>query len=334
MAGAQPGEVVIVGAGDPTLAANANMYYPGSGRLDLLAEQVKRALGAVKPTKVIIDDSAYAGSAMGPGWQKNDVQSTYLTQVYALSTDGGRIVTLRKKSDQRYANPARSAGEIFARYLGLPTSAVSFGTAPSGAAHGTGPATPGSVLGSVQSAPLERILDTMLSISDNMVAEAMARQVAIATGRQASFAGAATAVTEEITNLGLPMAGVHILDGSGISHQNRLTPALLAAAIVLAAKPDHPELHALFTGLPVAGYSGSLRPRFKHRGTTSALGMLRAKTGTLVGVYALAGYVIDVSGRPLVFVALLDKAPWEGAPAALDKIGAALRNCGCGSPPN
>ena len=61
--------------------------------------------------------------------------------------------------------------------------------------------------------------------------------------------------------------------------------------------------------------------------------MLRAKTGTLDGVSALAGYVIDASGRALVFVVLLDKTPCtRGRPPALDIIGATLRTCGCGSP--
>jgi D-alanyl-D-alanine carboxypeptidase/D-alanyl-D-alanine-endopeptidase (penicillin-binding protein 4) len=333
VAGPVPGEVVLVGAGDPTLGATANPTYPESGRLDLLAAQVKKALGDIKPTKVILDDSLFVGSAVGPGWQKDDILSNYLTSVYAISSDGGRVNPLKKGDSKRYVNSATGAGDVFARYLGLPATAVVSGIAPSAPGDGSSATAPGAVLGSVQSAPLVRIIETMLSNSDNMLAEAMARQVAIATGAPASFSGAAKAVTIELTKLGMPMQGVHIVDGSGISHQNRLTPALLASVISYAAQPSHPQFHAMFTGMPVAGYSGTLVHRFVATATKGADGMLRAKTGTLDGVSALAGFVIDASGRALVFVVLLDKTPFAGAPAALDVIGAKLRTCGCGSPP-
>src|SRR5581483_6754098 len=62
LAGPNPGEVVLVGAGDPTLAAGANPAYPGAGRLDDLATQVKRALGGVTPTKVSYDGSLFSGA--------------------------------------------------------------------------------------------------------------------------------------------------------------------------------------------------------------------------------------------------------------------------------
>ena len=332
VAGPLPGEVVLVGAGDPTLGATSVPTYPESGTLVQLAAQVRQALGSVKPTRVIVDASLYPGSSRGPGWQDADIDSQYLSRVYALATDAGRINPANHGDAPRYKNSATSAGDIFASLLGLSATAVVNGKAPKATASTAPPTSPGAVLGSVQSAPLVRIIETMLSTSDNMLAENMARQVAIATGYPASFAGAAAAVTAELTKLGMPMQGVHIVDGSGISHQNRLTPTLLAAVMSYASQPSHPSLHALLTSLPVAGYSGTLIHRFKGAGTTNADGMLRAKTGTLNGVTALAGYVIDDSGRPLLLVVLLDKTPWTGAPAAVDKIGSAVRACGCGSP--
>jgi serine-type D-Ala-D-Ala carboxypeptidase/endopeptidase (penicillin-binding protein 4) len=169
-----------------------------------------------------------------------------------------------------------------------------------------------------------------LTNSDNVLAEFLARQVAIATHRPASFAGAAAAVTAELAKLGLPTAGTRIIDGSGVSHQDRLTPALLTALLSYAAQPDHSQFHPIFSGLPIAGWSGTLADRFIAPTTNSAAGVLRAKTGTLDGVSALAGTVVDASGRSLAFAVMVDKVPIGlNAPAAEDVIGVALYRCGC-----
>jgi D-alanyl-D-alanine carboxypeptidase/D-alanyl-D-alanine-endopeptidase (penicillin-binding protein 4) len=329
VAGARPGEVVLVGAGDPTLAAGPKSTYPEAGRLDVLADEVKRALGGVKPTRVIIDTTLFSGPATSTGWQDSDTDSTYVHPIYALTTDGGRIDPAKTGNSDRYPNSAAAAGQIFAKMLGLPATAVTNGRAPA-AATGASGTTPGAVLASVQSAPLVRILDTMLTNSDNVLAEFMARQVAIATHRPASFAGAAAAVTTELSNLGLPTAGTRIVDGSGVSHQNRLTPALLTALLSYDAQPTHSRFHPVFSGLPIAGWSGTLADRFITPTTKSAAGILRAKTGTLDGVSALAGTVVDASGRSLAFAVMVDKVPLGlDAPTAEDVVGVALYRCGC-----
>jgi D-alanyl-D-alanine carboxypeptidase/D-alanyl-D-alanine-endopeptidase (penicillin-binding protein 4) len=337
VAGTEPGTVVIIGGGDPTLASGPNGTYPGAARLDDLAAQVKRALGGVKPTKVIYDSSLFSGSSFGPGWEPDDVddggQSARIT---ALMTDGGRIDPSQVGTSPRYSKPDQAAAQLFAKLLGVPNSSVVAGTAPPGATDPTPvaadaspagvPPAPGAPLGVVKSPPLVTLLEQALSNSDNTIAEMMARQVALVLDKPASFAGGAAAVTQELGTLGLPMGGVHIVDGSGLSHQNRLTPALLTAILALAARPDQPRLHSLFTGLPVAGYSGTLRQRFATPSANPADGDVRAKTGTLTGVSALAGYVTDAQGRLLVFAAMADEvvAGTWAAEQALDQIGLAL----------
>jgi D-alanyl-D-alanine carboxypeptidase/D-alanyl-D-alanine-endopeptidase (penicillin-binding protein 4) len=332
VAGRQPGEVVLVGAGDPTLAAGPNATYPESGRLDVLADQVRRALGGVAPTKVIVDTSLFPGPVAGPGWLAVDVNGSFISRIYSLTTDGGRIHPERTGASPRYGNTALAAGQIFARLLGLPRSAVAMGVAPKAPAAGAAPTVPGALLGSVQSAPLQRIVDTMLSTSDNVLAEFMARQVALASGEPASFAGAAGAVTDELGKLGLPLAGVHIVDGSGLSTQNRLTPLLLTSLLSYDAQPANGRLHAIFSGMPVAGWSGTLAGRFTAKGATAVRGTLRAKTGSLNGVSALAGTLVDADGRMLAFAVMVDKIPpGADAPKAIDVIGVVLGTCGCGS---
>jgi D-alanyl-D-alanine carboxypeptidase/D-alanyl-D-alanine-endopeptidase (penicillin-binding protein 4) len=171
-----------------------------------------------------------------------------------------------------------------------------------------------------------RILEEMLRTSDNTVAELMARQVALARNQPASFAGAGTAMLAELGDLGLPTAGVRTADGSGLSFDDRLTAQALTGMLVLAARPEQQNLHALFTGLPVAGYSGTLANRYRTPNANPAGGDLRAKTGTLPGVNALAGYVVDAKGRLLAFAVLADRVTAGIIPAevALDRVGTAL----------
>ncbi|GIH18183.1 D-alanyl-D-alanine carboxypeptidase/D-alanyl-D-alanine endopeptidase [Rugosimonospora africana] len=336
--GTEPGTVVIIGGGDPTLASGPNGTYPGAARLDDLAAQVKRALGDARPTKVIYDSSLFSGSNFGPGWEASDVddggQSARIT---ALMTDGGRIDPSEVGTSPRYPKPDLAAAQQFAKLLGVPNSAVVAGTAPpdtgAGPSQGTADAAaadaspaPATQLGVVKSPPLVSLLEQMLSNSDNTIAEMMARQVALVLDKPVSFAGGAAAVMQELGALGLPMGGVHIVDGSGLSHQNQLTPALLTGILALAARPDQPRLHSLFTGLPVAGYSGTLLERFATPSINPADGDVRAKTGTLTGVSALAGYVTDAQGHLLVFAAMADHvvAGTFAAEEALDQIGIAL----------
>jgi serine-type D-Ala-D-Ala carboxypeptidase/endopeptidase (penicillin-binding protein 4) len=331
VAGAEPGEVVLIGAGDPTLGAGATPTYPESARLRDLAGAVKSALGDIEPSKVIIDDSLFTGPTVGPGWDQNDIHSTYATRIVPVMTDGGRINTARIGNTRRYDDPDMAAGQSFAKYLDVPTSAVVRGKAPAPLESGSDPGAPGAVLGSVRSAPLVRIIETLLAESDNVAAECMARQVAIAMGKPVSFAGAAEAVTEQLTKLGMPMQDVRIMDGSGLSPQDRLTPALLTAILRYAADTSHPNVQALYTGLPVAGWSGTLSDRFDLAGTTAGQGLIRAKTGTLDGVSALAGTLVDASGRVLIVVIMSDKAAsGSGVMAAIDRVSAAVQACGCG----
>jgi D-alanyl-D-alanine carboxypeptidase/D-alanyl-D-alanine-endopeptidase (penicillin-binding protein 4) len=88
----------------------------------------------------------------------------------------------------------------------------------------------------------------------------------------------------------------------------------------------------VLTGLPVAGFNGSLSERFTETSDKEGRGSVRAKTGTLTGVSGLAGTVTDRTGTPMVFavladdIALLDTLD---ARAALDDIASALAACRC-----
>jgi D-alanyl-D-alanine carboxypeptidase len=321
VAGADPGEVVLVGGGDPTLAVGAVASYPGAGRLDDLAKQVRAALGGVAPTKVVYDGSLFSGSALGPGWDADTASGGYGCPITALMTDGARVDPRDNRGGaDRYGKPDLAAAQSFARLLGVPASAVVAGTKAAGAKE----------LGRVESAPLVRIVEWMLAESDNVVAEMLARQVALAKGQPGSFAGGAGAMRTVLEQLGIPVAGYGLQDGSGLSRNGRLSPGLLTALLALDARPDHPELHGVFTGLPVAGYSGTLAGRFRSPQSGAAAGEVRAKTGTLTGVSSIAGIVIDKDGRVLAFAVIADaNKSTSGAVDVLDRIASALAACGC-----
>jgi D-alanyl-D-alanine carboxypeptidase/D-alanyl-D-alanine-endopeptidase (penicillin-binding protein 4) len=347
VAGAKPGEVVVIGGGDPTMAVDGNALFPGAARLDRLAGQVKKALGGVRPTHVVIDGSLFSGPTSGPGWSPGDITDGQTAKVQAFMTNGGRRKPVHHEvgGDPRFTDPALSAGQAFAKALGVPTSAVSTGRAPASptATGASQPAAdpsaagaaaqPGAELGRVDSPPLIRIVDWMLQFSDNVLAEALARQVALAADQPASFAGAAAALEAAVTGLGLPADESNLSDGSGLSRDNRVTPSFLTDLLKLAADGSRPELSGLFGGLPVAGWSGTLRTRFATPAPNrDAQGLVRAKTGTLSGVNALSGELVTRDGRLLVFAIMADKTSGDtdAVRTALDQIAAKLVACGCG----
>ncbi|MGK5677359.1 D-alanyl-D-alanine carboxypeptidase/D-alanyl-D-alanine endopeptidase [Micromonospora sp. URMC 106] len=340
VAGATPGEVVIVGGGDPTLAVDKKGFYPGAARLDDLAGQVRKALGGTKPTKVTVDSSLYSGPVHEPGWDADIPTGGYGGAITALMTDGARSDVPRAKKDdaagnhwaERVAQPDLAAGRAFARLLGVPTDAVERGTAPAAGGAATGTPGPGAELGRVESLPMVRMVDIMISDSDNIIAEALARQVALARNQPGSFAGAGAAMDAVAGELGLPADELSLADGSGLSRSNRISPSLLTDLITLAGDGSRPELAAIFGGLPVADWSGTLADRFGTTATKAGAGVVRAKTGTLTKVHAIAGVVSTADGRLLTFAVLTDAVPPDGLEAArvaLDRIGAALARCGC-----
>ncbi|MEU4691758.1 D-alanyl-D-alanine carboxypeptidase/D-alanyl-D-alanine-endopeptidase [Actinoplanes sp. NPDC023714] len=343
VAGENPGEVVIVGAGDPTMSVDGNQLFPGAARLDKLAEQVKKALGDTPATRVYVDMSLYEGPETATGWGSSDIGDGQVARIQPFMTNGGRIDPVHNEfgGDPRYSNPANAAGKLFAGAIGV-SAAVRAGKAPepaagaaSAAPDASAPAagawTPGKELGKVESPPLVQIVDWMLQQSDNVLAEAVARQVALAAGKPASFEGASEAMLAKLEELGLPSDEANLYDGSGLSRNNGISPTLLVRTLALAANGSDAKLSALFNGLPVAGWSGTLRTRFVTPSPNQeAQGIVRAKTGTLSGVNTLAGVLVNKDGRVMVFAIMaVGGASAISARAALDKVAARLVECGC-----
>jgi serine-type D-Ala-D-Ala carboxypeptidase/endopeptidase (penicillin-binding protein 4) len=336
--GTTPDRIVVVGGGDPTLAVNQfpAQDYPKPATLASLAAATARALKSQGRTTVSVgyDTSLYTGPGLAPGWPQSYIATGNVTPIVSLELDQGRLTAAGTPEDSddpynlrpRSADPAGVAAASFTALLAADGIHVTGSpVAQAAPAHALG-------IASVSSPPLSAIVDQMLEESNNVIAENLARQVALATGQPASFSGAVTAVTGELRRLGV-RGGLRLVDGSGLSPQDAIAPATLVKVVEIATTDT--RVRALLAGLPVAGFSGTLsggQSVFSGIGG-AARGSVRAKTGNLGTVTALAGLVTDRNGTTLVFAFMADQIPAAGmlqtAANAIDAAAAALANCGC-----
>jgi serine-type D-Ala-D-Ala carboxypeptidase/endopeptidase (penicillin-binding protein 4) len=336
--GGTPDRIILVGGGDPTLAVNQfpAQDYPQPATLASLAAATARALKSQGRTTVSVgyDTSLYTGPGLAPGWPQSYIATGNVTPIVSLEVDQGRLTTAGTPEDSddpynlrpRSADPAGVAAASFTALLAADGIHVTGSpVAQAAPAHALGVA-------SVSSPPLSAIVDQMLEESNNVIAENLARQVALATGQPASFSGAVAAVIRELRRLGVK-GGLRLVDGSGLSPQDAIAPATLVKVLEIATTDT--RVRALLAGLPVAGFSGTLsggQSVFSGIGG-AARGSVRAKTGNLGTVTALAGLVTDRSGTTLVFAFMADQIPAAGmlqtAANAIDAAAAALANCGC-----
>lgn len=323
------GRIVLVGGGDPLLtrAPPRDGSHPARADLDTLAAATARRLEAAGRTRVRLgyDTSLFTGPAVNPRWEPSYIPDDVVSPITALWVDEGRGTSgLSDRAD----SPALEAAQSFARSLGRRGVTV-VGVPRPGVAPRR--ADGGRVLAEVRSAPLAQVVQHVLEVSDNEGAEVLARQVALAEGRPASFTGAAEAVRSVLVSIGVQMTGAVIRDGSGLSRQDRLRPQTLLSVLLQASSAGRPALRSAVADLPVAGFTGSLASRF-DTGSPAGRGRVRAKTGTLTGVHGLAGTVTSVDGAVMRFVAIADRVRPPDQLAArirIDEVAAALAGCTC-----
>ena len=336
------GTVVLVGGGDPTLAVNGypSADYPQPATLAQLAASTAKALKSRghRTVRLGYDTSLYTGSGMAPGWTYGLVSTGNVTPIVSLEVDQGRLTAGGKPQDEddpvnfrpRTTDPAGLAASAFAAQL--EENGITVTGSPEQA---TAPAS-GPVLASVSSPPLVQIAEQMLLESNNVIAENLARHVAIALGMPATFGGAAAAEVRELRRLGIATP-VSLVDGSGLSSQDAIAPQTLVRAIAVAART--PKLSGVITGLPVAGFNGTLSKGGSVFGGIggvaggTARGVVRAKTGNLATVATLAGLAYDKDGRLLFFAIMAPQVPTalqlQQAADDIDAAAAGLATCGC-----
>ncbi|TSA47725.1 MAG: hypothetical protein D4R50_02475 [Actinomycetales bacterium] len=170
----------------------------------------------------------------------------------------------------------------------------------------------GEEIVSTRSPTLATMVGFALMWSDNLLAERLARLASQSAGNPLNDDGVSTTFHTLLDSLGIEHSDLRVHDGSGLSKANRVTAKMLGD--LLFKLRNDPKFTALYDGLPVGGVSGTLVDRFLKT-APEAVGLIRAKTGTLNGTVSLAGYV-DSTDRQYVFVVIADQIPKTYAGAA------------------
>jgi D-alanyl-D-alanine carboxypeptidase/D-alanyl-D-alanine-endopeptidase (penicillin-binding protein 4) len=258
------GHLLLVGHGDPTLS---------SADLASLAGQV-RAAGITRVTGGVFGDEGFFDARRtAPGW-KSWYYVNESAPLSALTVD--RCFYRGRMS----RNPALSAALLFRD--ALRRAGVAVGGAGLGKQRGNE-----VPIAAVDSAPLAAIVRYMDRRSDNFTAELLLKQLGAIENDAGTSAGGAAYARRLLAEAGVPLAGVRIVDGSGLSLLDRLT-ARAVEAILRASWSDPNVRPALLAALPVAGISGTLSDRMR---SAPARGHVLAKTGTTFRASALSGYV-------------------------------------------
>jgi D-alanyl-D-alanine carboxypeptidase/D-alanyl-D-alanine-endopeptidase (penicillin-binding protein 4) len=290
------GDLVLKGYGDPTLSS-ADLHRLA---LQLRSAGLRRVTG-----RVIADESWFDARRTAPGWKPSYFigESPPLS---ALVVDRGRDGGFISRT------PALAAAELFRdalRRSGIDVhGAVRLGAADDSAV----------TLASVQSAPLRSLVRSMDLESDNFTAEMLLKELGAVEENAGTTAAGAKIVLRYLAEAGIPLGGVRIVDGSGLSRLDRLTANAVVA--LLQTMWASPTLRPLVLGaLPVAGVSGTLEDRMRR---SPARGRVLAKTGTTSVASALSGFV---PGR-YAFAVLQNGSPLSSwwARLAQDRFATAL----------
>jgi serine-type D-Ala-D-Ala carboxypeptidase/endopeptidase (penicillin-binding protein 4) len=290
------GDLVLKGYGDPSLSSHS---------LTLLARQV-RGLGITQVTGgVVADETWFDARRTAPGWKA----SFYINEsppLSALIVDRG----IAGKGTSRA--PALAAAQLF--HEALKRVGVRVAHAPRlGVAAGDPVA-----LAAVDSPKLSALVHWMDVYSDNFTAEMLVKELGAVQAGHGTTAAGLRVVGLQLAQAGVPLAGVHLADGSGLSRLDRTTASTLVS--LLHVMWSDPELQPdLLASLPVAGRTGTLHDRMRG---TAAAGVVRAKTGTTDDATALSGFV----GDRYVFSVLVNGAPvsWTWSRRVEDRFAAAL----------
>ncbi len=274
------GNLVLKGYGDPSLSA---------ADLASLASQVAAAGIRHVSGRVLGDESWFDSRRTGVGWKAK----FYLDESPALSA---LIVNRGWTGRYETGRPALMAAQLLRldlRRAGVTIhGAAAVGVAPAGAVP----------LAYVESPPLAELVRHMDVYSDNFYAEMLLKEVGAVQGSSGSATTGLAVTRRLLTAAGVPLTGVRMVDGSGLSLLDRWTPTGLA--MLLRTMWLDPDLQPyVLPALPIAGLTGTLEHRMR---TGPAHGVVRAKTGTTDNSSALSGFVAEryvfsivENGRPV-----------------------------------
>ncbi|HUP73401.1 MAG TPA: D-alanyl-D-alanine carboxypeptidase/D-alanyl-D-alanine-endopeptidase [Acidimicrobiales bacterium] len=278
LGGVLSGDLYVIGGGDPTLTTT------GSHSLDSLATEIKRRGIDRIAGRVVIDESRYDVTRTPSGWEP--WQLDYVGPLSAFMVDWNNV----RKEVEFMNDPTRANAQRFVERLEKADVEVAGEVAVATVAADASP------LFAVDSWALPKLLNHMLSESDNMMAESFVREIGRRRRGIASTPAGLAAIDEVITqSMCLSKEGIND-DGSGVSrystHSARYWRHLLEA---IRAQPWGAQFESQ---LAISGKTGTLASRLN---TPALTGRVRAKTGTVRGARALSGYGTTLGGRAVVF---------------------------------
>ncbi|MEV5952179.1 D-alanyl-D-alanine carboxypeptidase/D-alanyl-D-alanine-endopeptidase [Streptomyces sp. NPDC051987] len=303
------GTLTLVGGGDRTLT---------SADLQAMAKTAVAGLKAAGLTsvKVQVDDSLFPEPTLATGWNDGYYPDS-VAPVRALVVDGHQVT-----------DTSLDAGQVFAGFLAQQGVTVTGDVTHGKASTGDVP------VARHQSGTLSAIVEHMLKVSDNDIAETLLRMTAIGDGRRPTFEDGTAVVREVLRGYGVSLVNYQIHDGSGLSRANRIPARSIADILDVADDVRNAKtLRYIIDGLPVAGEAGStLGPewgRFDTADSQCAVGKVQAKTGTLTGAIALSGLTKAADGRWKIFSFIENNSTADPAATkdALDGLAATVNGC-------
>lgn len=297
--GVVTGDLTLVGSGDPLLTTDPYELVRRIGpdqpttSLEALADAVAGSGVRWVTGRVVGDESRYDQQRHVATWPERYVEQNQSGPLSALSVNDGFVLLPGEGPDdpirrERSADPATDAARALTDLL------IARGVVVEGA-PAAGPAPAGATeLAAVESAPLGEIVRQLLEQSDNQTGELLTKELGVAAGSGGSTDAGLEVIRRRGGELGYVQAGSQVVDGSGLDTGNRVTCDQLVTVLQATGGADG----TLGNRLPVAGENGTLEDRF---GDNPAAGRLRAKTGTLRSVSALAGFVDLPEGGTATF---------------------------------
>jgi D-alanyl-D-alanine carboxypeptidase/D-alanyl-D-alanine-endopeptidase (penicillin-binding protein 4) len=318
------GDLYVVGGGDPLLITSGfTSTFEETDRkytdYAQLADAIKNAGVTEIRGGVVGDGSRFDDQKYVPTWPARYIRKGDIGPIGGLSVNDGFTGLSESPTvsaaDRKPGEPALLAAATLISLLTARGVTVAGGPSQGHAPNGA------STVASLDSLPLVDTIGEMVRQSDNTTAETLLKDLAVHAGRTGSTEEGAKLVQDSLNHLGLPTNGSVTVDGSGLDLGNRVTCDLLVAALDRLG-PDS----AVANELPVAGRTGTLRKRMRR---TPADGAVRAKTGTLNEVAALAGFIRTPSGENLTFAVIIN-GTLPNAVDLTDQVAVTLAQYGAG----
>lgn len=268
------GNLIIVGGGDPSLGADVEPV--GTDIIPEIVEALRKKGVRNILGKIVVDESIFPGPCTPPSWQSGDLSRAYGTGCHGFNyhrncSGNASVSNPAAVFISRLCNAMATEGITVADKSGYESKRQ-------------------TLILTHKSPPVDEIMRSCMKRSDNLYAETFVRTLAMLHGKEASTTAGTRIETDFWQKKHLPMDGVVLVDGSGLSRSNRMTAQFMTN--LLKHMADNVDFASFF---PLAGQEGTLRNFLKNTPLDSYIAL---KTGSMNGIQCYAGYKLDDDYAP------------------------------------